>query len=372
MEKDYRDTHKDIHDSILTAFYVDNCLQSLSNPQEAKLLIDRMRELLIQGGFEIRQWASNIPEVIAHLPTSARSENCELWLNFKSLDPQESTLGLSWHCPTDVLGYKHRQVIYSTVTLRNVYKVLASQCDPLGYISPYTMRAKLLVQALWSTHRGWDKPIEGNMLQSWLEWESKLAQLQDVTMPRCYAPPHDSSNTIYEAHIFCDASERAYGAVAYLRVREQQRHTSTSFLMARSRVVPRKQVSIARLELCAAATGALLAKLLQAELTIQFIYLWTDSTAVLQWIQSSSCHYKVFVGTRICEIQELTSPEQWKYVPSDLNPADDITGGKTLVDLIGSSHWSQGPYFLAQAEDSWPEIYSAQGKAVRTVVRSRD
>ena len=173
-----------------------------------------MRELLIQGGFEICQWGSNITEVIAHLPTSARSESCELWLNFKSLDPQESTLGLSWHCPTDVLGYKHRPIAYSIVTLRNVYNVLASQYDPLDYICPYTTRAKLIVQALWSTARGWDEPIEGNLLQSWLEWESELSHLQYVTIPRCYASPHNSSNAIYEEHIFCDASERAYGAVA--------------------------------------------------------------------------------------------------------------------------------------------------------------
>ncbi|KAK7922058.1 hypothetical protein WMY93_008960 [Mugilogobius chulae] len=355
--REHKDTHQDIYNSVHTAFYVDNCLQSLSDPQEAKALIDNMRALLLQGGFEIRQWASNVPEVVAHLPSTARSDSCELWLNFKSLDPQESTLGLSWHCPTDVLGYKHRPVSYTTATLRNVYKVLASQYDPLGYICPYTTRAKLIVQALWSTERGWDEPIEGSLLQSWLEWESELSHLQHITLPRCYAPPHNSTSAAYEAHIFCDASERAYGAVAYLRVTDQQAHISTSFVMARSRVAPRKQVSMPRLELCAALTGAQLAKVLQTELTIplQSVYLWTDSTTVLQWIQSSSCRYKVFVGTRICEIQELTSPEQWRYVNSDNNPADDITRGKPLTELTVSSRWSQGPHFLTQTQDMWPQ-----------------
>ncbi|KAK7879199.1 hypothetical protein WMY93_034023 [Mugilogobius chulae] len=310
--REHKDTHQDIYNSVHTAFYVDNCLQSLSDPQEAKALIDNMRELLLQGGFEIRQWASNVPEVVAHLPSTARSDSCELWLNFKSLDPQESTLGLSWHCPTDVLGYKHRPVSYTTATLRNVYKVLAS---------PVEHRERM------------DEPIEGSLLQSWLEWESELSHLQHITLPRCYAPPHNSTSAAYEAHIFCDASERAYGAVAFLRV------------------------SMPRLELCAALTGAQLAKVLQTELTIplQSVYLWTDSTTVLQWIQSSSCRYKVFVGTRICEIQELTSPEQWRYVNSDNNPADDITRGKPLAELTVSSRWSQGPHFLTQTQDMWPQ-----------------
>ncbi|KAK7878134.1 hypothetical protein WMY93_031215 [Mugilogobius chulae] len=58
--REHKDTHQDIYNSVHTAFYVDNCLQSLSDPQEAKALIDNMRELLLQGGFEIRQWASNV------------------------------------------------------------------------------------------------------------------------------------------------------------------------------------------------------------------------------------------------------------------------------------------------------------------------
>ncbi len=48
---------------------MDNCLQSLQCQHQAKKLIDKMRVLLTTGGFDIRQWASNVPDVIAHLPT---------------------------------------------------------------------------------------------------------------------------------------------------------------------------------------------------------------------------------------------------------------------------------------------------------------
>ena len=104
---------------------------STHSKEEAKDLVDGLRQLLLTGGFEIRQWASNIPEVIEHLPSNVRSESSELWLSQSSMDLQEPTLGLRWDCLRDSLKYKHRPVERTEPTLRNVYKVLACQYDPL-------------------------------------------------------------------------------------------------------------------------------------------------------------------------------------------------------------------------------------------------
>ncbi|XP_034539669.1 uncharacterized protein LOC117812820 [Notolabrus celidotus] len=109
-------------------------------------------------------------------------------------------------------------------------------------------------------------------------------------------------------------------------------------------------------------TGAQLASVLKRELTlnIQEMVYWTDSTTVLTWLQSDSCRYKVFVGTRVAEIQELSGPASWRYVDSESNPADDITRGKTLSQLAGESRWSQGPPFLQLSANHWPNAPSGE------------
>lgn len=127
--------------------------------------------------------------------------------------------------------------------------------------------------------------------------------------------------------------------------------------MARSRVAPKRQQSIPRLELCAALTGAQLFKLIETEMTlpIRQTVLWSDSTTVLEWLQSDSCRYKVFVGTRVSEIQELTDRQAWRYIDSANNPADDITRGNSLLELAGPGRWSQGPPYLKQSAEHWPK-----------------
>lgn len=90
-----------------------------------------------------------------------------------------------------------------------------------------------------------------------------------MEVPRSYAPASaDSPTSNRDLHIFCDASERAYGSVAYLWTEDGQSEVHVSFVLARSRVAPKKQLSMPRLELSAALTGAQRASLLHTELTI--------------------------------------------------------------------------------------------------------
>ncbi|XP_026056216.1 uncharacterized protein LOC113041867 [Carassius auratus] len=353
-EAEYPGLQEIVHQS----FYVDNCLTSFRTVAAAKQKVDQLRSMLAKGGFDLRQWASSHPAVIAHLPTEARSSATEQWLVQTHVEPMEPTLGLRWNCATDSLGYHYRPIEHAALTMRTAYQVLASQYDPLGFILPFTTRAKVIIQQLWTKKRDWDDPnLPPTLKAAWIIWESELEHLRAVSIPRCYltvfTTPAEQNISL---HVFCDASEKAYGAVAYFAIQSDS-VIHVSFIMARSRVAPKRQQSMPRLELCAALAGAQLAKLVRNETTLSIsqTILWTDSLTVLEWIQSDSCRYKVFVGTRVSEIQELTDHRSWRYVNTQDNPADDITRGKSLQSLAEPSRWSQGPPFLKQNEEHWPK-----------------
>lgn len=244
--------------------------------------------------------------------------------------------------------------------MRNLYKTLASQYDPLGFISSFMTRAKVIIQDLGKHNLRWDDLIEPLPLrEKWLAWVAELPALPQLQFVRAYTPASaDSSSALRELHVFSDASERAYGSVAYLHTTDDHGQVIVNFVLARSRVAPRKCLSMPRLELCVALTSAQLAKVIQTELTISIhkVTFWSDSTTVLYCLTSESCHYKVFVGTRVAEIQTLTELAEWRYMESDHNPADHITRGLTLNELAGPHQWHLGPAFLIQPPDFWPSM----------------
>jgi hypothetical protein len=156
-----------------------------------------------------------------------------------------------------------------------------------------------------------------------------------------------------QLHVFCDASSRAFSTVAYLRLPLHD-GWDLAFVMARGRVAPIKTLSIPRLELQAAVMGARLSRVLReyitfdARMTTTF---WTDSKTVLAWLKSDTGRFKPFVAHRVAEITELTDFRDWRWVPTDLNPADDATRD---IDPVNQGRWLNGPDFLKQPEELWP------------------
>ena len=138
--------------------------------------------------------------------------------------------------------------------------------------------------------------------------------------------------------MFNDASEKAYGSVIYQRSIYKSGEISTNLVMSKSKVAPLQATSISRLELLSAVLRLRLArKLVNAfQLSRDVLTFWCDSKNVLWWIRGKSSRFKPFVANRIGEIQSITSPMMWKFVPTKINQADLVSRGTTM-DVLASN-----------------------------------
>ncbi|XP_050303758.1 uncharacterized protein LOC126741403 [Anthonomus grandis grandis] len=348
------DDYKDLplaSDILKSSSYVDDLNGGGSSPEELIAIKNQLVELLSRGGFEARKWASNCPLLLKTLPKTHVAQDI-------SFDQEENItlkiLGLKWNPIRDSFFYK--VIIDDTgCTKRTLLSHCARVFDPCGYLTPITISIKLLIKSLWIAGIDWDERPPSDIITKWNKFKTELNNLHLVEIPRQVDVTESKSHELFG---FCDASERAYCAVVYIRVFFSREFLYKTYLVcAKSKVSPLKVVTLARLELLGAV---LLSKLMHYVLNIfshkiKFtnIFSFTDSSVALTWIKSSPHHWQTFVSNRVSYIQEKLPPEYWHHVPSELNPADCGSRGLCVSELADFSLWWNGPSFLLQNREEW-------------------
>ena len=155
----------------------------------------------------------------------------------------------------------------------------------------------------------------------------------------------------YSLVCLCDASAKAYGTTIYLH-QALSDDCKVDLIFSTTRLAPQKS-TIPRLELLGVPIGTQALKFVQRELHIPISskVLWTDSQCVLHWLQSKK-PLSVFVTNRLREIKSLEGVSI-RYVPTEENPADLATRGKSPSELMNSIWWN-GPHWLSQTVERWP------------------
>ena len=255
--------------------YVDDYLDSTETTEQAITKGRQVKEILANGDLHLRKWTSNVPEDASALGEEKKPE-VDVVTNLVEHEPEKKILGVKWNTETDELTFAVVPVEHVTYTRRDLLSKLAGVFDPLGLASPFIIKAKILTQQLCLLGLDWDDPIPNSHLTKWNAWLHKLPELEKVSIPRCIQPKKRNV-TQSELHTFCDASEEAFAAVVYLRSIYDDDDIRCSFLMAKTKVAPKRALSVARLELQAAVLGARLADYVRKAMTrhIDRVFFWT-------------------------------------------------------------------------------------------------
>ncbi|XP_055842512.1 uncharacterized protein LOC129909456 [Episyrphus balteatus] len=342
--------------AIIENHYVDDLLDSVDTEEEAIALAKDVIYIHKQAGFEIRNFISNSANVLNALQSNVTK-------SFKTFSENaqndfEKLLGMWWSPGADVFAYtfksnKLRSDIMNgeqVPTKREVLRALMCIFDPLGLIANFTIHLKIILQEIWRSAVDWDEPIKERQFQKWKSWLKLIPNIKNISIDRKYLTNLQfGEGSRVELHIFVDAGEEAMAAVAYMRVSTED-EVECSLISAKTKVAPIKTLSIPRLELEAALMGVRLSKFIQSSHTIKFdsVTFWTDSQVVISWIKSTNKKFKSFVAIRIGEILETSNANEWNWVSTKNNVADDASKIKTNCEFSSSSRWYKGPKFLYQ------------------------
>ncbi|GFQ74647.1 integrase catalytic domain-containing protein [Trichonephila clavata] len=123
------------------------------------------------------------------------------------------SLGVKWDIDKDVFQIDVQAKIVEAskepVTKRLLLKVMSKFYDTSGLFAQVTVIIKILFQDMWLSGIKWEL-LPPAVAQQWYKWINELQCLKDIHIPRWTGFSLTSDVTI---HMFCDASERAYGCL---------------------------------------------------------------------------------------------------------------------------------------------------------------
>ena len=364
---------------IMESTLMDDCLDSEPTEEGVLAILNDLSKIHKPVGLKITKIVTNSAKVADNLP-----EGCEASVTMKELSlsdhsgstnpndreyalgtepkqPQIRTLGQKW-CPEgDYFTYGTYEIdperVWSKVTcLSQAHTIF----DPIGFLIPILLEAKLLLQELWKKELEWKTPIESDDLERWNKWLTALPRLQEIKVPRVLIPGNPDDIVSKQIHVCTDASAVSYAAVAYLRVVYNNGETRSLIIQAKGKIKP---INIARtipvLELMGIELGCRLAAtvIVPLGMDISDVRLWSDSKTALQWLRMEPGHLRVLCHNYCQKIKATLSRDQINWIPGTENSADLATRPLTFQEFYDNQDkWIFGPKFLRENEDSWPSL----------------
>ena len=388
--EDYLEDYYEVCTKLLNSLYAVDMDSGGHSVNEVLELYQTSKQIMAKGGFNLHKWLSNSKEVMMRIHElegqSLKSEEVvqtqstihkddQSFAKMTLVDSEQDTntnelpvvLGLMWDSDTDMFVFRLAPLAEMASQLpptkQSVLKIIAHIFDHLGLITSITTPLKVFLQKLFKQHLDWDEDLPDHLKIEWRRLVSYLENAKEIHVPRYYhGQLHEKSDKI-DLFGFCDSSEEAYAASVYARV-TQGSDSRVSLVTSKSRVAPLDKQTVPRLELLSCFILSHLMNSVMDTLSplveLKVVRCWTDSIAVLYWIQGLSKEWKLFIENRVQEVRRRVYHSLWSHCPGKENPADLPTRWSDPTQLTTNSHWWNGPEWLKKDEEYWPNPLLAQ------------
>ena len=152
--------------------YVDDAFFGADTIDEAQLIAKEFTDFLMAGGFPLRKWAANHTDLLVNIPSEWLADSSE---SAKVLGNDHRLQGIVWNPHFDEFSFTPvSSQIEEPITKRKVLSLLAKLYDPLGLLSPVTIKAKMFFQSLWNYEM---RNASDSSNKSKLSWDDTLTEV---------------------------------------------------------------------------------------------------------------------------------------------------------------------------------------------------
>ena len=170
--------------TIKRNFYVDDCLKSLPSVKDAITHVRELCSLLQRGGFRLTKWVRSSREVLENIPVKDRGQEIKKLDLQKDELPVERALGVEWRIEDGTFGF-NVNLKPKAPTRRSILSLVGSVFDPFGFVAPFVLTGKKILQDLCQLKLGWDDEVSAEHGLRWQRWLMDIPKLSQFTIERC-------------------------------------------------------------------------------------------------------------------------------------------------------------------------------------------
>lgn len=194
----YVASHPEVVRLLAQSIYVDDVVCGADQELEAYTLYTSSKEILSHGCFNLRKFTTNATSLQALVDSEVATQGnpCDTKPTTEVVEADEThvkatlptgtnkhpteqkVLGVQWNVALDQVVFSLDTLLEDCVvvnpTKRVVISLIGRIYDPLGFLSPVTIRFKILMQELCRSKLGWDQPLSGEVLAKWTKLVEQL------------------------------------------------------------------------------------------------------------------------------------------------------------------------------------------------------
>ena len=149
---------------------MDNVVTGTDAEPESLQYYTSSRDCFRKAGMNLCQWTRNSPAL------NRQAHDDRVYA-----EPMVKVLGLNWN--TKLIKETNST---EKVSKRSVPSLSSKLYNPLGFVEPVTVKAKIMMEELWKHNLTWNKELPDSLKENWVKWLNDLQNRTPLEIPRQY------------------------------------------------------------------------------------------------------------------------------------------------------------------------------------------
>ena len=166
--------------------------------QSAAITTTEVKDALQKSGLKLTKFFSSDPNTVMKIT----GENADT-------ATEQRILRQMWNAKEDIFIFKRPDLKLDVKSMqqRQLLSLAASLSDPLGIITPFSLRIRCILQSIVKQGNNWNNQLPRGFQHDLQQWVEEFEQIPEISISRCLIPNPDAKHELHTYFAMCQVQQ---------------------------------------------------------------------------------------------------------------------------------------------------------------------